>query len=75
MLLLYQADRLFQNSPGELPVRLVVVDSIAAIFRSEFENNLGDLKSRTGMFFRIAAKLKEQACRFGAVAVVTNQVI
>ncbi|XP_078178889.1 homolog of X-ray repair cross complementing 3 (XRCC3) [Carex rostrata] len=75
MMLLYQADRLFEKSPGEMPVRLVVVDSIAAIFRSEFENNLGDLKSRTGMFFRIAAKLKDQARQFGAVVVVTNQVV
>ncbi|KAJ1700064.1 hypothetical protein LUZ63_008576 [Rhynchospora breviuscula] len=70
-MLLYQADRLFQSHK----LRLVVVDSIAAIFRSEFDNNLGDLKTRTAMFFKVAAKLKEQAYRFGAVAVLTNQVV
>ncbi|KAJ4733132.1 Dna repair protein xrcc3-like protein [Rhynchospora pubera] len=76
MMLLYQADRLFHKSPSLMPpLRLIVVDSIAAIFRSEFDNNFGDLKARTGMFFRVAAKLKEQASRFGAVAVVTNQVV
>ncbi|KAJ3693218.1 hypothetical protein LUZ60_008698 [Juncus effusus] len=76
MMLLYQADSLFENPPdGMMPVRLVVVDSVADIFRSEFENNLTDLKSRTGFFFKLAAKLKEQACRFGSVAVVTNQVV
>ncbi|XP_008811308.1 DNA repair protein XRCC3 homolog [Phoenix dactylifera] len=73
--LLAAADALIARPPSALPVRLLVVDSIAALFRSEFDNTPADLKRRSSLFFKIAAKLKEQARRFGAVVVVTNQVV
>lgn len=52
-----------------------MIDSIAAFFRFEFENNPRDLKERSGLFFRISSKLKEQARRFGLAVVVINQVV
>ncbi|CAL9166974.1 unnamed protein product, partial [Musa hybrid cultivar] len=73
--LLATADGLLARPPTHLPVRLIVVDSIAALFRSDFDNNPKDLKKRSFLFFKIAAKLKEQARRFGSVVVVTNQVV
>ncbi|XP_073104840.1 DNA repair protein XRCC3 homolog isoform X2 [Elaeis guineensis] len=73
--LLTAVDALLARPPSALPVRLLVVDSIAALFRSEFDNTPADLKRRSSLFFKIAAKLKEQARRFEAVVVVTNQVV
>lgn len=52
-----------------------MIDSIAALFRSEFDNNPGDLKRRSSLFFKISSKLKFQAHRFGVAVVVTNQVV
>ncbi|KAK4369020.1 hypothetical protein RND71_012812 [Anisodus tanguticus] len=57
------------------PIKLIVIDSIAALFRYEFENNARDLKQRSGLFFKISSKLKEQARRFGLAVVVINQVV
>lgn len=51
-----------------------MIDSIAALFRSEFDNNASDLKKRSGLFFKISSKLKAHARRFGLAIVVTNQV-
>lgn len=52
-----------------------MIDSIAALFRSEFENKPSDLKRRSSLFFKISGKLKLQAKRFGLAVVVTNQVV
>ncbi|GAB4853574.1 hypothetical protein Ancab_017765 [Ancistrocladus abbreviatus] len=57
------------------PVKLIVIDSIAALFRSEFENTPVDLKRRSSLFFRISGKLKALANKFGLAVVVTNQVV
>ncbi|KAL5100933.1 hypothetical protein RYX36_005260 [Vicia faba] len=58
-----------------LPVRVIVVDSIAALFRSEFDNSRLDLRRRSSLFFKISGGLKSLAERFGLVVVVTNQVV
>lgn len=58
-----------------LPVRVIVVDSIAALFRSEFDNSRVDLRRRSSLFFKISGGLKSLAERFGLVVVVTNQVV
>ncbi|KAG6490721.1 DNA repair protein XRCC3 homolog isoform X1 [Zingiber officinale] len=73
--LLAAAESLVARPPTRLPIRLIVIDSIAALFRSDFDNTPSDLKKRSFLFFKIAAKLKEQARRFGLVVVVTNQVV
>ncbi|KAK7295700.1 hypothetical protein RJT34_18611 [Clitoria ternatea] len=58
-----------------LPVRVVVIDSIAAIFRSEFDNTGSDLRRRSSLFFTISGRLKLLANKYGLVVVVTNQVV
>ncbi|PON75934.1 DNA recombination and repair protein [Parasponia andersonii] len=62
-------------SKFRLPVRLIVIDSIAALFRSEFDNTPFDLKRRSSLFFKISGQLKSLAKRFDLAVVVTNQVV
>ncbi|EEF30727.1 X-ray repair cross complementing protein 3, xrcc3, putative [Ricinus communis] len=62
-------------SKTHLPVRLIVIDSVAALFRSEFENTATDLKRRSALFFKISAKLRALAWRFNLAVVVSNQVV
>ncbi|EXC23982.1 DNA repair protein XRCC3-like protein [Morus notabilis] len=57
------------------PVRVIVIDSIAALFRSEFDNTPFDLKRRSSLFFKISGKLKSLVDRFNVAVVVTNQVV
>ncbi|XP_010259852.1 PREDICTED: DNA repair protein XRCC3 homolog [Nelumbo nucifera] len=73
--LLDRIDTFLTNPPSRLPVKLIVIDSVAALFRSEFENTPGDLKRRSSLFFGIAGKLKLRAKRFGLAIVITNQVV
>lgn len=63
------------SGQSSLPLKLIIIDSIAALFRSEFDNNAGDLKRRSSLFFRTAGKLKSIAKKFGVAVVVTNQVV
>ncbi|XP_075514563.1 DNA repair protein XRCC3 homolog [Primulina tabacum] len=57
-----------------LNIKLIVVDSIAALFRGEFNNTPVELKRRSNLFFKISSKLKWYAWKFGMAVVVTNQV-
>ena len=72
---LLKMDSVLLRPPTQLPVRLIVIDSIAALFRGEFENTPFDLKRRSSLFFKISGKLKALAERFGLAVVVTNQVV
>ncbi|KAI5313747.1 hypothetical protein L3X38_042923 [Prunus dulcis] len=54
---------------------LIVIDSIAALFRSQYERTSADLKHRCEMFFKISGTLKALANKFGVAVVVTNQVV
>ncbi|CAI5512186.1 unnamed protein product [Closterium sp. Naga37s-1] len=45
------------------PIRLLIIDSIASLFRSEFDNSRDDMCQRTTMLFRIASALKHLADR------------
>ncbi|KAG9132998.1 hypothetical protein Leryth_015386 [Lithospermum erythrorhizon] len=60
---------------SRLPVKVVVIDSIAALFRSEYGNNREDLMTRSKMFFEISSRLKAMAVKYGVAVVVTNQVV
>ncbi|KAK1420892.1 hypothetical protein QVD17_22844 [Tagetes erecta] len=73
--LLLLESRLRNAKETGLDIKLIVIDSIAALFRSEFENNAGDLKRRSSLFFKISSVLKAHANRFGIAVVVTNQVV
>lgn len=52
-----------------------MIDSIAALFRSDFENTPSDLKRRSALFFKISGKLKLLAKRYSLAVVLTNQVV
>ncbi|OMO61332.1 hypothetical protein CCACVL1_23600 [Corchorus capsularis] len=64
-----------ENSRGQPPVRLIVIDSVAALFRSEFDNTPIELKRRSCLFFKISSELKALAKRFNLAVLVTNQVV
>ncbi|CAL9029770.1 unnamed protein product [Prunus brigantina] len=55
-----------------LPVKLIVIDSIAALFRSQYQTTPADFKRRSEMFFNISGTLKGLANKFGLAVVVTN---
>ncbi|CAB4313453.1 unnamed protein product [Prunus armeniaca] len=59
----------------QLPMKLIVIDSIAALFQSQYKTTLADLKWRSKMLFKIFGTLKALANKFGVVVVVTNQVV
>ncbi|KVI11807.1 DNA repair protein XRCC3 homolog [Cynara cardunculus var. scolymus] len=73
--LLLLESRLEKPKETRLDIKLIVIDSIAALFRSEFENNPRDLKRRSSLFFKISSLLKSHAKRFGIAIVLTNQVV
>ncbi|CAL9018355.1 unnamed protein product [Prunus brigantina] len=58
-----------------LPVKLIVIDSIAAFFRSQYERTLAYLKRRSEIFFKMSGRLKALANKFGVAVFVTNQVV
>lgn len=60
---------------SRLPVRIIVIDSIAALFRSDFDNTGSDLRRRSSLFFEISGAFKSLANRYGLAVVVTNQVV
>lgn len=72
---LRKLDTLLLALSQSFPVKVVVIDSIAALFRSDFENNPLDLKRRCSLFFKISSKLKAQAKRFNLAILLTNQVV
>ena len=70
-----QSIEIILQQPQGLPLRLLVIDSIAHLFR-----DIGDQPDtsaytrRTGMLFRISAILRRFADSYNLVVVVTNQV-
>lgn len=70
---------LMEKLPGllndaQLDLRLVVVDSMAALFRSEFGANLDDSVDRAKILFGMAKLMKMLSHHFRVPFVVTNQV-
>jgi DNA repair protein RAD57 len=59
---------------GSLPIRLLVIDSIGALFRSSFETGFSGLTQRSRMLCLIADKLKLLAETQNMAIVVINQV-
>ncbi|CAM6120406.1 unnamed protein product [Calypogeia fissa] len=63
------------SHPLRMPVRLLVIDSIAALFRTDFDNRtISALTGRGNLFFQISSKLKKLAEKYNLAIVVTNQV-
>ncbi|KAI3513961.1 hypothetical protein L1887_12228 [Cichorium endivia] len=73
--LLLLESRLSKPKETRLDIKLIVIDSIAALFRSDFDNNPSDLKRRSSLFFKISSILKSHARRLGIAIVLTNQVV
>ncbi|EPS72998.1 hypothetical protein M569_01759, partial [Genlisea aurea] len=78
---LHSADDLLDVLPRldflvpKLNIKIIVIDSIAALFRGEFENTPVELKRRSSMFFKISSKLRYLGRKFGLAVVITNQVV
>ncbi|CAL8467000.1 g6536 [Coccomyxa elongata] len=75
---LERAERLLQQPPG-LPLRLIVIDSIAHIYRDAADFGSGQGRDgyaeRTAQLFRMAGLLKKYADMYEIAVVVTNQVM
>jgi RecA/RadA recombinase len=68
-------DRINYNSdPALLPIRLLIVDSIAAPFRSAHETGSNGFAQRAKEFAEIGDALKALAARYHLAVVVVNQV-
>ena len=58
-----------------LNVKLVVIDSLTAIFRGEFKgSSIVDMKDRAEMLLQLAARMKRCSHEYGCAFVVVNQV-
>jgi hypothetical protein len=55
-------------------VKLVIVDSIAAVCRGEFSNSISGLTDRADVLLSLAAYMKRLSERYGCAFVVVNQV-
>ncbi|CAM9686097.1 unnamed protein product [Ectocarpus fasciculatus] len=55
-------------------VKLVVIDSIAALFRSDMGRGRGDIGERSRLLGRLSQQMKRLGDRHGAAFVVVNQV-
>lgn len=60
------------NNYKEKPIKLIVIDSIAALVRSEFQNT--ESPQRAQILHKIATKLKDIAETHNLVIVIVNQV-
>lgn len=59
---------------GRPKIRLLLVDSIGALFRASFDNSHSGLSQRSTMLCQISDKLKVLATRYDLAVVVVNQV-
>jgi hypothetical protein len=60
---------------SSMPTKLLIIDSIAALFRSDFDNDAQDLARRMEWFFKISSRLKQYAHQYDIAILVTNQVV
>ncbi len=63
-----------EAQPTLLPVRLLIIDSIGALFRATYDSNHNGLTERSKMLCSITDKLKELAEVHDMAIVVVNQV-
>nr|CCA21173.1 DNA repair protein XRCC3 putative [Albugo laibachii Nc14] len=78
---IYEIDELIGLLQSRLPslltqkqVTLVVIDSIAALFRPESTKSIQDVSERARLMFQIANSIKILCGRYNVVFIVTNQV-
>jgi len=74
--LIHLEDLLLDSEREGSPVKVIVVDSIASLFRDIDINNMGNaLSSRSVYFFKISSLLKRYADVYDIAVVVTNHVV
>lgn len=56
------------------PIRLVVIDSIAACVRSDYDPTIDSLHSRSQKLFTVSSKLRQLGEKFAFAILVINQV-
>lgn len=59
---------------AQLPISLIVIDSIGALFRASYDSNQGGLSQRSRMLCVLADRLKYLAHKYNIAVVVINQV-
>lgn len=70
-----QGIEVIMRQPQGLPLRLLIIDSIAHLFRDVGDKpDTSAYVHRTGMLFRISALLRRFADTYNIAVVVTNQV-
>lgn len=62
------------SKSSRLPISLIVIDSIGALFRSSYDSNQGGLPQRSKMLCVLADRLKFIAHKYNIAVVVINQV-
>jgi DNA-repair protein XRCC3 len=62
------------NMPAR-PLKLIIIDSIAALFRTEYDNTTAELGRRTKVLFHVANCLKILAEEHHLSVVVVNQIV
>lgn len=62
------------RKPARLPISLIVIDSIGALFRASYDSNQGGLSQRSKMLCVLADRLKYLAHKYNIAVVVVNQV-
>jgi DNA-repair protein XRCC3 len=67
------AEMLLQR-PLQMSVRLIIIDSIAALFKGEFDNKMAAMTGRGTLFFQISSKLKRMAEKYDLAVVISNHV-
>ncbi|CAD5113818.1 DgyrCDS2982 [Dimorphilus gyrociliatus] len=70
--LVYCISTLLKNIIKDRPIKLIIIDSIAALFRSEF--SYSESIARAEKLNKIGVCLKEYSANYGTVVVCTNQV-
>lgn len=63
------------NQNLKRPIKLIVIDSVANLVRTDFESNLADLTYRAGLFFKLSSILRKFAMEYNLAVVVTNQAV
>ena len=68
------AEEAAKKQPGDPKPRLIIVDSVGALFRSEYSGrgHLADRQQRLGKFMRLLTRIAET---YKMAAVMTNQVV
>lgn len=71
---LERAEVVLSHSRAALPVRMIIIDSITALVRSQFRNTPVEMSVRQSRLRLIARRLRSLACRYNLAVVTTNQV-